>query len=88
MDAHLALLLIFFYAVPITLHKEKHGYETKKEHGLLSQTLPTATSTTLTLLNFAQMHFENMKTERPWTLCRPRFGWFEFMKEKRLVNAR
>ena len=33
MDAHLALLLffIFFYAVPITLHKEKHGYETKKE---------------------------------------------------------
>ena len=78
----------FFHAVPIVLHKKKHGHETKKEMvvfilqcSLLSQTLPKATSATLTLLNFAHMHLQNMKTERPWTLRRPHFGWFELMLE-------
>ena len=49
--------------------------------GLLSQTLPTMTSTTLTFLNVAHMRLQSMKTERPWTLPRPRFVWFELMLE-------
>ena len=52
------------------------------QRGLLSQTLPTATSTNLALLNVAYMYLQSMRTERPWTLRRPRFGWFELMLEE------
>ena len=78
-----------FHAVPIALHKEKHGYETKKEKVVfIPTTLFIVTdpansdiSSMLTLLNIAHMHLQSMKTER---LHIPVKGQ---LKEKRLVNA-
>ena len=68
---HFALLLLIFHAVPIALHKKKHGYETKKEKVVFIPTLFIVTdpansdiSTTLMLLNVAHMHLQSMKTER------------------------
>jgi len=38
------------------------------QYGLCSQIQPTTTTTTLMLLNFADMHLQNMQTERSWQL--------------------
>ena len=88
MDVHLALLLIFFMLYRLRRIKRNMAMRRRRrwlflflQRGLLSQTLPTATSATLTLLNIAHMQLQNMKTERPWTLRRPNFGWFELMLE-------
>ena len=62
-----------FFAVPIALHKKKHGYmyEMKKEKVVFIPTLFIVTdpvnsdiSTMLTLLNVAHMHLQSIKTER------------------------
>ena len=54
-----------------------------RQRDLLSQTLQTATSTTLTLLSVVHIHLQSMKikTKRPLTLRRSGFGWFELMLE-------
>jgi len=88
MDEHLALL--FFSLMLYRLRCNRRGMAMRRrtrlflflQRGLLSQTLPTAaTSTNLALLNVAYMYLQSMPTERPWTLRRPRFGWFELMLE-------
>lgn len=88
MDVHLALLPIFFMLYRLHCIRRNMAMRWRRRRlflflqcGLLSQTLPTATSTTLTLLNVAHMHLQSMKTEWSWTLCRPRFGWSELMLE-------
>ena len=99
---HFALLLLIFHAVPIALHKKKHGYETKKEKVVfIPPTLFIVTdlansdiSNTLTLLNIAQMHLQSMKTERlrifrsSWkNLVKGKTAEKCQLKEERLVNA-
>jgi len=84
MDVHLASLLIFFLLYRLRCIRRNTAIRRRRrrlflflQRGLLTHSLPTATSTTLTLLNVAHMHLQSMQTERPWTLRRPRFGWFD-----------
>ena len=88
MDEHLALLFFSLMLYRLRCNRRSMAMRRRRrrlflflQRGLLSQTLPTATSTNLALLNVAYMYLQSMPTERPWTLRRPRFGWFELMLE-------
>lgn len=89
MDEHLALLFFFSFMLyrlccnrrNMAMRRRRRRLFLFLQRGLLSQTLPTATSTNLALLNVAYMYLQSIPSERPWILRRPRFGWFELMLE-------